>query len=477
MQLMSVLVMLLLPLEAPSSGAVPAASNGVPRFERAPCPVEVVSEERIDCGLLIVPENRRKADTRSIRLPVMIFRSRAATPVADPVLFMPGGPGGSAVARRRSGKGIKFLDDRDFIVLEQRGAKFAQPALECPEVNALKGEMAAGRLRGQQAVGALTKAAGNCRARLIAAGIDLDGYTSDATADDVEDLRKALGYEKWNLYGLSYGTRLMLTVLRKHPSGVRSVVLDSVLPPEVNFDEVAALNLLRALNLVFDGCAIDRECGAAHPKLRERFASLVAAADRRPLKLPLDASATGGRPAEIRGAEVVDAIYAALHEAGMIPLVPRIIGNAAAGNYQELASLVKSNQGPSSFSWGLRLSVWCAEESPFENPDRISAQRSPEMGLGGIDEGTAPAEVCRAWNVTPAQAVENEPVKNDVPTLIFAGEFDPDTPPDWGRQLLESMPNAHYVELRGQSHGASFSACGTQITLAFLPKPRYAAPR
>ncbi|HYH99097.1 alpha/beta hydrolase [Hyalangium sp.] len=471
MHFVSFVAMLSLPLVASSSGAAKATSTAVPHFERAACPVEVVPEERIDCGVLIVPENRRKADTRSIRLPVMIFRSRASAPAAEPILFMPGGPGGSAVAHRRSGKGIKLLDDLDFIVLEPRGARFARPALECPEINAIAGERAAGRLRGQQAVDALAKAAGRCRAALSSTGIDLDGYTTDATADDIEDLRRALGYEKWNLYGISYSTRLMLTVLRKHPSGVRSVVLDSVLPPEVNFDEVATLNLLRVLNLVFDGCAIDRECGAAHPNLRERFAQLIAAADRRPLKLPLEASSTGGRPAEIRGAQVVEAIYSALHDVERIPLVPRIISNAAAGNYQELAPLVKDALGPSSFSWGLRYSVWCADEFPFENPGRMAAQLSPALGLGGIDEGAAPPEVCRAWNVTAAPAVENEPVKSDVPTLVFAGEFDPDTPPDWGRQLLESMPNAHYVELRGRSHGAAFSACGAQIIMAFLRHP------
>ncbi|MFP2925640.1 alpha/beta fold hydrolase [Pyxidicoccus sp. 3LG] len=421
--------------------------------------------------MLIVPENRRKADTRPIRLPVIIFRSRAAKPAADPVLFMPGGPGGSAVANQRSGRKNPLLEERDYIVLEPRGAKLAQPALECPELNALKGEVAAGRLRGQRAVDALAKAAGRCRATLTGAGVDLDGYTTDAIADDLEDLRKALGYEKWNLYGLSYSTRVMLTVLRKHPSGVRSVVLDSVLPPEVNFDEVASYNLLRSLNLVFDGCAIDRECGAAYPDLRARFAKLVTSADRQPLAIPLEASATGGRPAEIRGAQVADAIYSALHAPRRIPLIPRIISEAAAGRYEELAPLVKDNQGPSSFTWGMRLSVWCAEEAPFEDPARVAAQRAPARGLGGIDEGTAPPEVCRAWNVTSAPAVENEPVKSDVPALIFAGEFDPDTPPDWGRQLLESMPNAHYVEMRGLSHAASFNPCGTQVVTAFLRAP------
>ena len=173
----------------------------------------------------------------------------------------------------------------------------------------------------------------------------------------------------------------------------------------------------------------------------------------------------------IRGAEVVAAVYAALHDPQMIPQIPRIIDSAAAGNYEELTSLVKGNQGPSGMAWGLRYSVWCADEAPFEDPERIAAQISLARGLGGIDEGTAPPEVCRAWRSIPAPAMESAPVKSDVPALIFAGEFDPDTPPDWGRQLLESMPNAVYVEVRGRSHGAGFSPCGGEITMAFLRAP------
>jgi pimeloyl-ACP methyl ester carboxylesterase len=447
-----------------SSGAVQTPSTAVPRFERGACVVEVAPDERIDCGMLVVPENRGRDDSRTIRLPVMIFRSRSENPSPDPIVFITGGPGNSSVAGRRSGKGISFLDERDFIVVEQRGARFAQPALECPEINRIKGEIAAGRLTRKD----LIAPAEQCRQTLVTAGADLDGYTTAATADDLEDLRKLLGIAQWNLHGLSYGTRVALTVLRRHPAGVRSVVLDSVLPPQVNFDEVAAANLLRALSVVFDACAIDRECSAEAPNVRERFRELVARADSDPL--PLGVGAT------VRGAQVVDAIYSALHMPKSIPQIPRIITSAHAGRYDALRELVKENLGPSRSTWGLRLSVWCGEEMPFENAARIASQISPSLGLGGIDEGTATPELCRAWNVKPAPAMENEPVTSGVPTLIFAGEFDPDTPPAWGRQLLQTMPNARYVEFRGRSHGAGFTACGTEIATAFFRSPSAPLP-
>ena len=199
---------LILAILLSSSSAAETPSNTVPRFERGACVVEVAADERIECGMLVVPENREKTDSRAIRLPVMIFRSRSATPAPDPIVFITGGPGNSSVAGRRSGKELPFLDERDFIVLEQRGARFAQPALECPEINRMKGEIAAGRATTKDPPPVVAK----CRETLVASGVDLDGYTTAASADDLEDLRKLLGYDQWNLHGLSYCTRVALTV-------------------------------------------------------------------------------------------------------------------------------------------------------------------------------------------------------------------------------------------------------------------------
>jgi pimeloyl-ACP methyl ester carboxylesterase len=161
-----------------------------------------------------------------------------------------------------------------------------------------------------------------------------------------------------------------------------------------------------------------------------------------------------------------------LHNPSQIPLIPRIIGEAASGDYRELAPLVRSNQGPSSFTWGLRLSVWCGEEAPFEDPARSNAQVSAGIGLSGIDERTASPAMCRAWGVSPAPAVENEPVARDVPVLVLSGEFDPDTPPSWGRGTLAHLTHARFVSMPGHSHGAGFNRCGARVEVAFLKDPQ-----
>ncbi len=435
-------------------------------FDAGACAVEVAADEKIDCGTLNVPENRAAADSRMIQLPVIIFRSRAAEALADPVMFLTGGPGNSALTGQRSGRSNPFLEARDQILLEPRGARLSQPALECPEINAVKGEIGAGRVRAGAAHTGLAAAAGTCRARLVESSVDLNGYTSSEAADDIEDLRVALGYPKLNLYALSYGTRLALTFARRHPTSVRAMVLDSALPPEVSYDETASANTWRALNAVFDGCAVDPVCGAAWPDPRADFEALVARADSERLPFGLTDPSI-----DARGAEVVRAIGGALQDPLRIPLIPRAVGEARAGRYEEMGRWITLAQGPSAFTWGLRLSVWCGEDAPFENADLVRAQTSLNYGLGGMDARVASPEICTAWNVAAASAAANEPVTTDVPTLIFAGEFDPSTPPQWGRRLLANMPEAHFVQMPGLSHGASFNPCAGRMAFDFINDP------
>ena len=449
--------------------ALPALAT-TPVYQRGTCPAAVAGDENIECGNLYVPENRHKAASRQITLPVMIYHSRSSHPAADPVIFLPGGPGGSSVANKHSGKQNPFLDTRDQILLEPRGAKMATPALECPRINTLKGEISAGHHR-RDADSALTQAAAQCRADLSAQGIDLDGYTSAETAQDIEDLRLALGIAQWNVIGHSYGTRLALTYLRDHPAGVRSLILDSVLPPEANFDESASANLWRALHVVFDRCGTDSTCHGPYPHLALDFAALLARADKTPLKTAQPVMGSDNKPVVIGGAEIVDAVYSALHNPDQIPDIPAIIEDAYAGKADTLAGLVKDNQGPSGFSWGLRLSVWCSEEMPFEKPALVEAQTAMSQGLGGIDERTASVAMCKAWNVASGDAREALPVTSDVPVLIMTGQFDPDTPPDWGRGLIANMPNAQVVLMPGRSHGAGFNRCGGALEMAFINDP------
>jgi pimeloyl-ACP methyl ester carboxylesterase len=248
------------------------AQAPVPRFERdGPFPLELPRNQKIDTGFLVVREDRNRPESRLIRLPVAILRSSSSQPAPDPVLYLPGGPGGSALNTARYGFAYPFLKHRDFIVFEPRGARYSEPLLACSDVPAARVEDAirqAGKLEAEAEVAAARK----CKAEATAAGVDLSAYTTEASAADADDLRRALGYTQWNLYGVSYGTRLGLAILRQFSGTVRSAVLDSVLPPDVRYDEQVRHNRARSFELLFRDCDADPACSKAYPDLRRQVA-------------------------------------------------------------------------------------------------------------------------------------------------------------------------------------------------------------
>lgn len=452
------------PLEA--AAAAPASS-----LTPSPCPVPAAAGEAIDCFTLVVPESRARGGSgKTITLPVVRFRSRADKP-AEPLVFLAGGPGVSAVGGRLSGAQNPFLDERDYILFQQRGTRFAEPTLDCPGYEDAAAHITREGLGGAEAVDRRREAAAACARQLRGRGIDLDAYDTGAIVADLLDLRRALGVPSLNLLGISYGTRVALEAMRASPSAFRSVVLDSVLPPDVRYDELATDNALRSLDLVLDQCAVDPACARAYPDLRRRWDDALARANR-PFAVGTQGPAKGNAPttARLSGSELIEAAYSLLNVADAIPTLPRFLDSIARGELGRARAVLAANAGPSGYSRGQRLSVWCRDEAPANDALAVAAQTTHHPELGSWSTATFEPEVCRAWPVTPSAAVRT-PVVSDVPTLILAGEYDPTTPPAWGRRTLATLKNGYFVELPGMSHVAGGRPCGRSLVLAFLRDP------
>lgn len=351
------------------------AAVAVPRIERGECAVAVPPDGKTECAYLVAYEDQKAKRGRTIRLPFIIMKSDSAAPLPDPILYTGGGPGISSVGLANGRKYIPFLKNRDFILFEQRGTKYSQSNLECPEINdtllaTVKGNLTAGDSAKEE-----LKAVRVCRGRLERSGINLSAYNSAASAADVEDLRRLSGYKKWNLYGISYSTRLMLSVMRYYPDGVRSVLLDSVLPPSVNYDETSVDGVMRSLNLVFSACKAQAECNAVYPDLEKQFYSLVAKLDAKPASVSIKDSQTGAATTLLlNGSDIVNGIYSALEDGYRLASLPSLISSAARNDTKALTILAETKIGVSSFAWGMRYSVWCAEEMPFQNRRLINNQ-------------------------------------------------------------------------------------------------------
>jgi pimeloyl-ACP methyl ester carboxylesterase len=456
------------------SFAVLGQQNKMPRVDWSqPCPIEVQKEVANECGYLIVWENR-ETKKRAIRLPFIRLKTSNSNPKPDPVIYTAGGPGVSSLRRARGSGYLKaYMAERDFIVFEQRGTTYAQPSLECPEVDEAIRKSGVAGLRGEAAIAKQVAGAGACRERLIKRGVDIAAYDSRSSAADIEDLRRVLKVKRWNLFGMSYSTRLMLNVMRAHPEGVRSAVLDSVLPPSVNWDETGIDGVVRSLNLLFQKCSEDRQCAEKYPALEKTFYGLVEKLNSKPLTI-LVKDKNSGKTIEVKidGADIASFAYDSLNYPDAISSLPSKIYAVANGETKDLKSYAEGSIGGDGFVWGMRFSVWCREEMPFQKADRIAAQNRRYSRLKGFAVQSAFPEICKVWKVPAADPVENEPVVSNIPTLILSGSFDPNTPPEWGKLVTENLSQSYFFEFPDMGHLINFnSRCGINMIGAFFIDP------
>lgn len=473
------------PTSTPTPPPTPAAM-----YEEARCAFELppgeVDGETVDCGYLTVPEDRNSPNGRSIQLAVAVFRHPDGNPEPDPVLYLEGGPGGSALEfiylSFDNMSAAAFAANRDLIVFDQRGVGLSTPTLDCPEVDELTLELldseVDGRELSDEEVSDLILEA------ILACAIDLRqvatlaAYHTSANAADVADLRVALGYDQVNLWGVSYGTNLALAVMRDHPDGVRSVILDSAYPPDRDIYAEGPHNTDRAFDLLFDTCAGDEACAAAYPDLRDTFFDTVDRLNVTPARFETTNPLTGeSYDVALDGDSLMVLLFEFLYYTEVIPSLPQILYQASEGSYGSAARLLGvALASEEAVSRGMHFSTQCHDELGFSSLKQFEAALDEVPELKGLFEdsvaGTLGYEICEGWQSGQADSAVTEPVTSDIPTLIMAGEYDPITPPDWGRHAAETLANAYFFEYPGVGHAASLVAgCPPDMMIAFLEDP------
>ena len=462
---------------SPGRPAAPIAQSQS-RFDPGPCPFEEAGPEdgKIDCGTLIVPENRDRAGGRTLRLAVAILRSSSPTPRQDPVVFLSGGPGGAFVRfTRQFADGELFRAiraERDLVVWDQRGTGYSEPTL-CPDL--------AGRLVGvdllpgtaERRIGAAVEIVAECRRRMEADNLDFSAYNSATSARDLDDLRRALAYERWNVFGGSYGTRLALTAARDVPGGIRALVLDAVSPTVGGVDDGPA-NFARTLERVFRQCEADPACRLEFPNLEAEFDALVAELDAVPLRAAVsETTVFPNAEVVLDGRAFALGLFQGLYSKHFIPLVPIVMREIRARNTHLLASLAEAlAPDPETENPWLYYLVECYEQALPLSPSAAVEVTSRHPRYALVYDWTF-GPICEAWHGERADtALLRRPITADTPALVAAGEFDPITPPANGRLVAEHLPRSQYVEARGMSHGTlPFTACTRELTLAFLDDP------
>lgn len=468
----------------PTATTLPTVTPEVayePLFETAACEFQTPPGREVACGWLTVPEDRTNPE-KTIRLHVAVFASESSNPAPDPIVYLEGGPGGDAletVPLVFEMRYAPFLENHDLIMFDQRGTGYSEPSLACPEQTEASFALLEQDVTAEQVVEQMLDALFVCQERLVDEGVNLAAYNSRENAADLNDLRLALGYDTWNVWGISYGTRLAQTVMRDYPEGIRSVVLDSAYPVAANLLTDTPANVARAFDVFFAGCTNDAACNEKYPELEAVFADQIARLDAEPTTLPLTNLLTGERyDAIFRGSDLVGVLFQSLYATEIIPVLPEMIFDIAAEDYTLLTTLLSSFLANADFvSIGMQYSVQCYEENSFATEEEVvaAAAEYPELEpffTYSINIGPPALTVCERWGAGEADAIENQSISSDIPTLILAGEYDPITPPQWGQEVGEGLPNSTFFELPGVGHGASLAGdCPVSVMESFWAEP------
>ena len=458
-------------------------------FESAPCPTadplansEADLGREFSCGFLVVPETRDRPKGRTIKIAVARAKAQSPTPHPDPLVYLTGGPGGSGLILGNELVAMGLNRDRDLIVVDQRGTQNAQPALTCPEVDEFNstatGLSVQASTTGQKDLAAVR----SCRDRLVGEGIDLSAYNTTENAADIAELRTALGIAEWNVYGVSYGSDLALQLLRDHPDGIRSIVVDSLVPPQVNMVEQMWLSAAEGFAALFDACAAQPDCARAYPGLADEFTATVNRLAEVPVVVNLPGNA--GAPPQrvvIDGYTMANLVAATTLNTSKIPALPRVIHALAIGDQATLvADLLAPSDGPPAgvVGYGLTYGVFCREAAAFtDTPGILAGARRvlpalPTEVLSLVPQVPRIIDECDVWDVGRADAAVHEPVRSDIPALLLTGTLDSVTPPSQADLAAEGFPNGRVVRIAGSGHNALRSSpCAQQITLDFLNDP------
>ena len=410
------------------------------------------------CGSFEVAENPAQPEGRKINLKIAIAPATGKTTEPDPVFFFAGGPGQAAsetwVMIRSTLN--KIRKSRDIVMIDQRGTGGSNKlACESEIEEDLNQEIDLDLIRSETE---------KCLA-------DLDGdprfYTTTIAMGDYNLVRKAMGYEKINIMGVSYGTRAAQVYLRLFPETVRSVTLDSVVPMQLALGQEHAPMLDQSVASVFEDCSEDQSCNSLFPGQAEELNALFMQLREQPRQITI-INPVSGKPQEMRltADTLAVAIRFLSYASETQALIPLLVHEAlTTGDLSRLASqaiLVMAGLNEM-LSRGMELSVLCTEDYPVIDQ---SADYSDTL-IGNLMLEIIDLQ-CKVWPHGEVDEDFHQPVVSDLPVLLMSGERDPVTPPHYAALTAESFPNSLNLVARGQSHSVMKNICLREITTRFI---------
>jgi len=410
------------------------------------CDVQGV-QGKAKCGTLIVYEDRAARKGRTINLNIVVLPATSDKREPDPLFYFAGGPGSGA---SEDAPGIaqlfaKIREHRDLVFVDQRGTGGSNP-LNCELYNADDLQSYLGYFFPLDDVS-------KCRTQLDPKA-DLKLYLTTIAMDDIDDARAALGYERINLFGGSYGTRAAMTYLKRHPQHVRTVTLQGVSPTNQFMPSTFAQETERALQGVLAECVADQQCNNAFPNVKAEAQAVLDQLIKEPVEVEVQKPRSSERvKVKLSRDLAAEAIRYMLYSPVPASRVPLMIHLAAQGNFAPLTrtALEYRINLVATGSNGMYLSVTCAEDLPWIKPGE--GERMAANTFLGDYRLRQQREACALW---PRAMVERDyarPVRSDAPVLILTGQWDPVTPPSNGDTTAKTLTNSLHIVVPHGAHG------------------------
>ncbi len=459
--------------------ALSITPDGVVSAATIDCPFETADLGPVTCGEVIVPNRGEGNDDVTLTFAWFESTGPADGRRPDPVIYLHGGPGGAVVEFADlfvSSVVDPFIAHRDVILYDQRGGGLSSPLPLCTGAWELDHDYYADSISHAVLAPRYADRIAECGRTLNRRrSIDLRTYRSAVHADDLVDLRTALGIGPYNLYGSSYGSRLAQTVMRDHPDDVRSVILSGVYPIEVNLLGSTPETFRAALDNVFAACADDADCHAALPEPWAAYRWQVERLDADPVLTKVAVAFDNAFTSQIAGDDLVNAFHGALYRADSAAMLPDVLIDLEDGDTSRLERL--ANESITDIAAvAPYVAVQCHEEVPFTTIAEIDADHTGVDAVDRVDLppgllGSELVDLCPAWDLGPADPTENEPVSWDQPTLLFSGGFDPITPPGWVDALAARLPHVRTVHSAARGHDSDEGYCAQGIMSDFIENP------
>jgi len=423
-------------------------------------------EEKTVCSLIPVPLDHNDPSQGTIELRVVTLPATSRNPKSDPMVFIAGGPGQSAVRTAPF-----FLNphralrtDRDFVFVDQRGTGGSASLACASDLDALFSKELQWWMTQETAIQAQKDALAQCLTNLP---YSPRHFTTKAAVIDLAIVLGQLGYDQVNLFGVSYGTRMALSFLRDYEAFVRTMILDAVAPHAMVIPAQVVKDARASLEQVLEACRLDAACSARFPNIQEKLTLATTRLEGVSGLISTTDPLTGEIINIATWPDMLSNILrAGLYSRELIRLFPLALERGSEGDFGPLVAIAAmlAQESPDDLSLGMMASVLCSEDMT-----RLSAAGDASEERNPLRDSMA--EICSFWPHDIALDAEFAPVISSVPTLLLSGRFDPITPPHYAESIRSDLSQSQHIVVAGGAHGVSSLGCVPEVVESFVKTP------